>query len=110
MDAESVGREAQSEPWAPANQVPDTDDFSLVSGCDAIKEHGSGEEGPPVERCAVSLLRYGGAEGKKRNERLGELGPEDTDVCYELPDEAPAKTDSQTIEGAHPSVSSGCPN
>ena len=96
--------------WAPANQVPNTDDFSLVSGCDAIKEHRSGKGSLPVERCAVSLLRYGGAEGKERSERLGELGAEDTDVCCELEDEAQARTDSQTIEGAHPGVSSGCPN
>ena len=75
-----------------------------------MKEHRPGRESTPAKSCAVSLLRYGGAGPKQRKEGLEELGAEDTDVCYELEDEAPVRTDSQTIEGAHSSVSSGCPN
>ena len=75
-----------------------------------MKDHRPGRENIPVKSCAVSLLLYGRAEPKKRDEGLEEPGAKDADVCYELEDEAPAKTDSQTIEGACSSVSSGCPN
>ena len=114
MDAESVGREAQSELWAPASQVPSIGDAGLPTGCDqrcdAMKKHRPGKESTPAKSCAVSLLLHGGAEPKKRHERLGEPGAENADVSCELEDDAPARTDSQTIEGAHSSVSSGCPN
>ena len=75
-----------------------------------MEEHRPGKESTPAKSCAVSLLLYGGSEPKKRDERLGGSGPEDANISCELEDEAPARTDSQTIEGAHSSVSSGRPN
>ena len=110
MDADGVDRGTQSELWVPANQVPSTEDSSPITRCDAIKERRSGGVRAPAKRCAASLLRCEGVEDKKPNERLGELDAEDADACQELEDEAPARTDSQTIEGMHSSVSSGCPN
>ena len=114
IDAESMGQGVLSELWAPASQVPEIGDSSLATRCDqrcdAMRDHRPGRESTPAKSCGVSLLLYGGAEPKKRDERLEELGAEATNVCYELEDDAPARTESQTIEGAHSSVSSGCPN
>ena len=67
IDVGSMDRGARSEMWAPAKQVPDMGDLGLVSGCDAIKEHGSREEGPPAKRCAVSLPVLRGSWGRERN-------------------------------------------
>ena len=75
-----------------------------------MEGHRPGMESTPVKSCAVSLLLYGEAEPKRWDEGLEEPGAEDTDVCHEMEDDAPARTESQTIEGAHSSVSSGCPN
>ena len=114
IDAESMGQGVLSEPWAPASQVPEVGTPSLSARCDqrcdAMKEHRPGKESTPVKSCAVSLLIYGGAEPKKRDERLEESGAENADVCYELEDGALDRTDSRIIEGARSSGSSGCPN
>ena len=66
--------------------------------------HRAGECPEPMKR------RRRGEKPKKRDERPGEFGSEDADVCCELKYEVPARTESQTIDGVHPGVLSGCPN
>ena len=114
IDAVGTGRGVLSEPWAPANQGPEIGGASLVTGrdqrLDATKEHRLGSKITPVKHCAVSLFRYEGAEPRRFDERLVKLGAEEADARYEPKDEAQDRTESPTIEGARPSVPSGCPN
>ena len=114
IDALGTGRGILSEPWAPVNQGPEIGDASPTTGrdqrLDSTKEHRLGRKSAPVKSCAISLLRYEGAEPKRRDGRLVKLDAKDAGARCERKDEAQDRPESRTIEGAHPSASSGCPN
>ena len=114
IDALGTGRGILSEPWAPVNQGPEIGNASPTTGrdqrLDSTKGHRPGSRITPVKNCAISLLRCEGPEPKRCDGRLVKLDAKAAGARCERKDEAQDRTESRTIEGAHPSASSGCPN